>query len=96
MVKNPSANAGNVGLISGSGRSPRVGNGYPLQYSWASFVAQLRVKNPPAMRETWVGKTPGEGKGYLLQYSGQENFIDCTVHRVTKSRTRLSDFHFTM
>ena len=27
--------------------------GYPLQYSWASLVAQL-VKNPPAMRETWV------------------------------------------
>ena len=25
----------------------------PLQYSWASLVAQL-VKNPPAMRETWV------------------------------------------
>ena len=27
--------------------------GYPLQYSWASLVAQL-IKNPPAMRETWV------------------------------------------
>ena len=27
--------------------------GYPLQYSWASFVAQT-VKNPPVMRETWV------------------------------------------
>ena len=27
--------------------------GYPLQYSWASLVAQL-VKNLPAMRETWV------------------------------------------
>ena len=27
--------------------------GYPLQDSWASLVAQL-VKNPPAMRETWV------------------------------------------
>ena len=26
---------------------------YPLQYPWASLVAQL-VKNPPAMRETWV------------------------------------------
>ena len=26
---------------------------YPLQYSWASLVAQL-VKNLPAMRETWV------------------------------------------
>ena len=31
--------------------------GYPLQYSWASLVAQL-VKNPPAMRETWAGKIP--------------------------------------
>ena len=27
--------------------------GYPLQYSWASFVAQL-VKNPPAIQETRV------------------------------------------
>ena len=27
--------------------------GYPLQYSWASLVAQL-VKNPPAMQKTWV------------------------------------------
>ena len=27
--------------------------GYPLQYSWASLVAQV-VKNPPAMWETWV------------------------------------------
>ena len=28
------------------------GIGYPLQYSWASLVAQL-VKNSPAMWETW-------------------------------------------
>ena len=27
--------------------------GYPLQYSWASLVAQL-VKNLPTMWETWV------------------------------------------
>ena len=40
-------------MIPGSGRSPGEGIGYPLQYSWASLVAQL-VKNPPAMRETWV------------------------------------------
>ena len=32
---------------------PREGIGYPLQYSWASFVVQL-VKNLPAMWETWV------------------------------------------
>ena len=37
----------------GSGSSPGEGIGYPLQYSWASFVTQL-VKNPPIMRETWV------------------------------------------
>ena len=33
MVKNPPANAGDVGLIPGLGRSPEKGNGYPLQYS---------------------------------------------------------------
>ena len=36
-----------------SGRSPGEGISYPLQYSWASLVAQL-VKNPPAMWETWL------------------------------------------
>ena len=36
MVKNPPANAGDIrdaGLIPGSGRSPREGNGNPIQYS---------------------------------------------------------------
>ena len=37
----------------GLGRSTGEGIGYPLQYSWASLVAQV-VKNLPAMRETWV------------------------------------------
>ena len=32
-VKNPSANAGDVGLVPGSGRFPEEGNGYSLQYS---------------------------------------------------------------
>ena len=41
-------------MIPGSGRSPAEGLGYPLQYSWASLVAQL-VKNVPAMQETLVG-----------------------------------------
>ena len=40
-------------MIPGSGRSHGEGMGYPLQYSWASLVAQM-VKNPSAMRETWV------------------------------------------
>ena len=41
-----------------------------------------------------LGKSPGEWKGCPLQYSGLENSMDCTVHRVAKSRTQLSDFHF--
>ena len=42
-----------------------------------------------------LGRSPGEGKGYPLQYSGLENSMDCIVHGVAKSWTRLSDFHFT-
>ena len=41
-----------------------------------------------------LGRSPGEGKGFPLQYSGLENSMDCRVHGVTKSRTRLSDFYF--
>ena len=41
-----------------------------------------------------LGRSPGEGKGYPLQYSGPENSMNCIVHVVTKSQTRLSDFHF--
>ena len=40
------------------------------------------------------GRSPGEGKGYPLQWSGLETSMDCIVHGVPKSRTRLSDFHF--
>ena len=60
-------------------RSTGKGIGYPLQYSWATLVAQL-VENLPAM---WVdlGLIPGLGRSpgvdYPLQYSGMENFMDC-------------------
>ena len=47
--------------IPGSRRSSEKAVGYPLQYSWASLVAQL-VKNLPVMRrpgfDPWVGKIP--------------------------------------
>ena len=39
-------------------------------------------------------RSPGEGKGYPLQCSGLENSMDFMVSGVTKSQTRLSDFHF--
>ena len=51
--KESACNTADPDLIPGLGRSPGEGNGYPLQYSWASLVAQL-VKNLPAMQETWI------------------------------------------
>ena len=47
------------------------------------------------------GRSPGEESGNPLQYSCLENPMDggawqATVHRVTKSQTRLSDFPFTL
>ena len=51
--KESTCDAGDPGSIPGSGRSPEEGIDYPLQYSWASLVAQL-VKNLPVMWQTWV------------------------------------------
>ena len=42
-----------------------------------------------------LGRSLREGKGYSLQCSGLESSMDCVVHGVTKSPTRLSDFHLT-
>ena len=51
--KESAYNAGDSSSVPGLGGSPGEGIGYPLQYSWASLVAQL-VKNPLAKEETWV------------------------------------------
>ena len=45
--------AGDPSSIPGSRRPPGAGIGYPLQYSWASLVAQM-VENLPVMWKTWV------------------------------------------
>ena len=94
--KESSCNAGDLGLIPGSGRSPGEGIGYPLQYSWASLVAQL-VKNLPAMWETWR-RSPGEGNVNPLQYSCLENPMDrgawwATVHRSQRVRHNRVNTH---
>ena len=95
--KESTCNVGDLGSIPGLGRSTGEGIGYPLQYSWASLVAQLG-KNLPAMWETWVQslgwEDPLEKGVYSLQYSGLENSMDCIVQGVTKSQTRLSNLHF--
>ena len=63
-VKASAGNAGDLGLLPGSRRSPGEGNGHPLQYCC--------LENPIDGGAWWA-----------------------TIYRVTKSRTRLSDFTFT-
>ena len=88
ISKESACNAGDPGLIPELGRSTGEAIGYPLQYSWASLVAQL-VKNPPAMRETWVQSLGWE---YPLEKGKAE--YSSIVHGVTKSQTRMNNFHF--
>ena len=75
--KDSACNAGGPSSIPELGNSPGEGIGCPLQYSWASLVAQM-VKNPPAMRETWVlsliWEVPLQGEhGKPFQYSCLED-----------------------
>ena len=87
--KESACDAGDPGLIPVLGRSAGEGIGYPLQYSWASLVAQL-VKNLPEMWETWVQSLGWEdplekGKGTHASILAWR--IPRTVHGVAKSRT---------
>ena len=97
--KESACSAGDPGSIPGSGRSAGEGIGYPLQYSWASFVAQL-VKNLHAVWETWVWSLSWEdplekGKAtYSSILAWRINSMDYIIHGVAKSQTQLSDFHF--
>ena len=59
MVKNPPANAGDAGLILGSGRSRGEGNGNPLQYSC--------LENP-VDRGTWQATLHGVAKSQIVTY----------------------------
>ena len=99
--KEPTCSAGDPSWIPGLGRSPGEGVGYPLQYSWASMVAQI-VKNPPEMWETWVRslgwKDPME-EGMATHSRILAWWIpmdrgawQATVHEVVNSQIWLSDW----
>ena len=75
--KESTCKAGDPDLIPGMRRSPGEGIGYPLQYPWASLVAQM-VKNPSAICENLgstrgLGRSSGGGYGNPLQYPCLEN-----------------------
>ena len=65
--KASACNAGEPSLIPGLGRSAGEGKGYPLQYSWASLVAQLVKESARNVGDLGsipgLGRSPGEGKG---------------------------------
>ena len=88
--KKISYNAGDPGSIPELGRSTGEGIGHPLQYSWASLVAQL-VKNLPAVRETWV-RSPGWED--LLEKGKATHSSILYSPWISKSQTQLSDLHF--
>ena len=95
--KESTCNAGDPGLIPGSGRSPGEGIGYPLQYSWTSLVAQT-VKNLPVMCETWIGSLGLDDfleKGKTTHSSILAWRIPWTIQSMgSQSQTQRRDFHF--
>ena len=81
----------------GSGSS--VGHWFHF-WSSGSYNESACNAGDPGSTPGW-GRSPGEGNGIPLQYSCLENSMDrgawrATVHEITKSRTQLSDFHFTL
>ena len=94
----PAYSAGDPSSIPGSWRSPGEGIGYPLQYSWASLMAQLGKETACTVGDLGLilglERCPGEGNSNPFQYSGLENSMDCIVCRVAKSQTRLRGFYF--
>ena len=94
-------NAGDPGSIPESGRSAGEGIGLPT-HVFLGFPGGSAGKettcNVGDMGDLGsipgLGRSPGEGKGYPLQYSGLENSMDCIVHGVAESQTRLSNFPF--
>ena len=92
VIKESTCNEEDPSSIPGLGRSTGEGICYPLQYSWASLVAQL-VKNPCAMQETLVWFLGWEDpleKGKVTHSS----VLAWRVHGAAESQTRLSAFHF--
>ena len=95
--KESTCNAGDPGVIPGSGRCWRrdrlptqVFLGFPCGWAGKEFACYVGdLGSIP-----WLGRFSGEGKGCPLQCSGLENPIHCIAHGVAKSPTWLSNFHF--
>ena len=96
--KESTCNAGDPGLIPGSGRSPWKRHRLPTLIFLGFPCGSAGKESTRNARDLGLipglGRSPGEGKGYPLQYSGLEHSMDWIVRGVAKTWTRLSDFHF--
>ena len=89
--KESTCNAGDPGLIPGSGRSSWKRDRLPTPV-YLGFPGVSDDKESTCNTGNWgsipgLGRSPGEGKGYPLQYSGLEKSMECIVNGVTKSWT---------
>ena len=96
--KESACNAGDLGSIPGLGRSAGEGIGYPLQYSWASLLAQMVKNLPRADLDLIPGLEDPLEEGMTThssilawRISMDRGAWRVTVHGVANSRTRLSD-----
>ena len=89
--KESACNAGNPSSIPGLGRSAGERIDYPLQYFWASLVAQCRRHG----FYPWVGKIAWRRERLPTSLFCLENSIHCIVHGVPKSQTGMRDLHIT-
>ena len=82
VVKNPPANAGDMGLIPGSGRSPGGGNSSPLQYS--------RLEKP-LDRGAWRVTVQGAAESDMTEHivlggaDGRRRTKWCSVKRIRRT-----------
>ena len=53
----------------------------------------IKCSEQANLKPGW-GRSHEDEKGNPLQYSGLENSLNCAIYGVTKSQTRLNDFHF--
>ena len=94
--KESACNAGDPGSVLQSGRSAGEGISYPLQYSWASLVAQLAGKTSSCSAgETWVRSLGWEDplEKRAATHSSILAWRIPWTPQVAKNRTQQSDFH---
>ena len=81
------------GLVNSAGHVSKRGSTLSWASLWLSWQ-RIRLQCGSPGLNPWVGKIPWRQERVPTPVSGLEKSTDSIVHRITKSRTRLSDFHY--